>query len=292
MATVSYASSDLAALRRRRVMHATTRLVLYVLALLAAACAVFPVVVALGTAVKQPGTSTSDASIWPAHPTWSNFVDVITGTDLQTYALNSAIVTFATTVIVLGFGSMAAYAFSRLRFFLKNVLYPLFLMGLMLPTVVVLVPLFQIERTLGLLNTYQGLVFPYVGFGLPFAILVLKSYFDSVPRELDEAAIVDGASRLRTFVSIMLPVTKPVLATVAIFQAVGAWNEFLLALLFMTKLSMRTVPLAIIPFIGQFGDQTEYMFALLLVITLPPVVLFIASQRHFVSGLTAGAIKG
>ncbi len=267
-------------------------LCLYGLAIFAAVCMLFPLVIALGTALKAPGSATSDLSLFPTRPSWSNFSYIFTETSLLTYVRNSTIVTLATTVIVLACASLAAYGFSRLHFFLKNVWYPLFLMGLMLPFVVVLVPLFHVERALHLFNTYPGLIFPYVGFGLPFAILLLKNYFDSVPREMEEAAIVDGATRLRTFASVVLPLTKPALATVAIFQSVGAWNEFLLALLFMTKDSMRTVPLAIIPFIGQFGDQTEYMFAMLLVITVPPIVLFIAMQRQFVSGLTAGAIKG
>ena len=273
-------------------LHGVRVLALYLLALLMAAFALFPLLIALGTALKPPGTATSDLSLFPTRPSWSNFSYIFTETSLLTYVKNSFIVTFATTALVLAGASLAAYAFSRLNFFLKNVWYPLFLMGLMLPFVVVLVPLFHIERTLHLFNTYGALVFPYVGFGLPFAILLLKNYFDSVPREMEEAALVDGASRLRTFLAIMLPMTTPALTTVAIFQAVGSWNEFLFALLFMTKDAMRTVPLAIIPFIGQFGNQTEYMFAMLLVITLPPIVLFVAVQRYFVSGLTAGAIKG
>ncbi len=278
--------------RRGAPFHGLRRLCLYALALLMAAFALFPLVIALGTALKSPGTATSDLSLFPAHPSWSNFSYIFTQTSLLTYAKNSVIVTASTLIVVLACASLAAYGFSRLTFFLKDVWYPLFLMGLMLPFVVVLVPLFQIERNLHLFNTYGALILPYVGFGLPFAMLLLKNYFDSVPREIEEAALVDGASRLRIFVSIMLPLTFPALLTVAIFQAVSSWNEFLFALLFMTQDAMRTVPLAIIPFIGQFGNQTEYMFAMLVVITLPPIILFVALQRYFVGGLTAGAIKG
>jgi raffinose/stachyose/melibiose transport system permease protein len=278
--------------RRQRIKPGLWRLLLYLVALLAAVAMLFPLLIALGTALKTPGTATSDLSLFPAHPSWSNFSYIFTETSILTYAKNSGIITAVTTLLVLTFAALAAYAFSRMQFFLKQAWYPLFLMGLMLPVVVVLVPLFQIEKNLHLFNTYGGLILPYTGFGLPFAILLCKNYFDSVPREMEEAALVDGASRFRTFLSVVLPMTMPALATVAIFQAVAAWNEFLFALLFMTQDAMRTVPLAIIPFIGQFGDQTEYMFAMLVVITLPPVVLFIALQRYFVSGLTAGAIKG
>lgn len=283
------ASSSVAA---RGPLHGVRVVCLYLIALVMAAFALFPLAIAVGTALKPPGTALGDLSLFPAHPSWSNFAYIFTATSLLTYVKNSVIVTSATTVLVLACASLAAYGFSRLDFFLKNVWYPLFLMGLMLPFVVVLVPLFQIEKSLHLFNTYGALILPYVGFGLPFAMLILKNYFDSVPREMEEAALVDGASRLRTFFSIMLPMTIPALTTVAIFQAVSSWNEFLFALLFMTQDAMRTVPLAIIPFIGQFGDQTEYMFAMLVVITLPPIALFVALQRYFVGGLTAGAIKG
>lgn len=278
--------------QKHRLSSHLGRLCLYVLAIFAAVLALAPLIIAVGTAVKTPGTASSDLSVFPAHPQWSNFTAVLTGTSLLTYVKNSVIVTVATGICTLACASLAAYAFSRMRFLLKDFLYVLFLMGLTLPVVVVLVPLFQTERVLHLFNTYGALIFPYTGFGIPFAILLLKNYFDSVPREMEEAARIDGAALLRIFFSIVLPLTKPALVTVAIFQAVNSWNEFLLALLFMTQDAMRTVPLAIVPFIGQYGDQTEYMFATLLLITLPPIVLFISVQRQFVSGLTAGAIKG
>jgi ABC-type glycerol-3-phosphate transport system permease component len=278
--------------KKYRLSRRLWRTCLYVLAITAAVIAVAPLVIALGTAVKAPGSSTSDLSIFPAHPVWSNFSDVISGTSLLTYVKNSLIVTSATAVVTLICASLAAYAFSRMRFLLRDFLYMAFLMGLTLPIVVVLVPLFQTERVLHLFNTYGALIFPYTGFAMPFGILLLKNYFDSVPREMEEAARIDGAALLRIFVSIVIPLVKPALVTVAIFQAVSSWNEFLLALLFMTEDSMRTVPLAVIPFIGQYGQQTEFMFASMLLITIPPIILFVSMQRYFVSGLTAGAIKG
>jgi len=277
---------------KHRLSYRLWRGCLYLIAIAVAALAVAPLVIAVGTAVKIPGTATSDLSIFPEHPDWANFPAVVTGTSLLTYVRNSIIVTAATVAVSLACASLAAYAFSRMTFFMKKTFYLIILMGLTLPVVVVLVPLFQVERTLHLFNTYGALVLPYVGFGIPFAILILKNYFDSVPREMEEAARIDGASLLRAFVSIVLPLTKPALITVVIFQSVNSWNEFLLALLFMTQDAMRTVPLAIVPFIGQYGNQTEYMFATLILITLPPIVLFIIMQRQFVGGLTAGAVKG
>jgi raffinose/stachyose/melibiose transport system permease protein len=122
--------------------------------------------------------------------------------------------------------------------------------------------------------------------------MVFRTFFDGIPAELEDAARIDGCSNWRLFRSVMLPLSIPALISVAVLQAVTSWNEFLLALLFMTRDEMRTVPLAIIPFIGQFGNQTEYMFATLLLISVPPLLLFVLLQRYFQIGLTTGSVKG
>jgi raffinose/stachyose/melibiose transport system permease protein len=147
-------------------------------------------------------------------------------------------------------------------------------------------------RLFGLFNTYGALVGPYAALGLPLSIMVSRSFFDGVPSALEDAARIDGCTNWRIFLSVMLPIAKPALIAVAVLQAVSSWNEFLLALLFMTHDDMRTVPLAIIPFIGQFGNQTEYMFATLLLISIPPLLLFVLLQRYFQIGLTTGSVKG
>ncbi len=162
---------------KHRLSSRAWRIVLYVAAILVAVVALAPLVIALGTSLKAPGTASSDLSIFPAHPQWSNFSAVITGTSLLTYTKNSVIVTVATELCTLTCASLAAYAFSRMQFLARDFLYVTFLMGLTLPAVVVLVPLFQTERVLHLFNTYGALIFPYTGFGIPFAILLLQELF-------------------------------------------------------------------------------------------------------------------
>lgn len=252
----------------------------------------FPIVDALGTAMKANGTSLTDLSILPAHPAWGNFGYVLQQTSLPLYFRNSTVITVGTVLLVVGCGSLAGFAFARLRFPGRNLLYVIFLSGLMVPVVVIVVPLFQMVRLFGLFNSYGALIGPYAALGLPFSVMLFRTFFDGIPDALEDAARIDGCSNWRIFRSVMLPMSVPALISVAVLQAVTSWNEFLLALLFMTRDDMRTVPLAIIPFIGQFGNQTEYMFATLLLISVPPFVLFVLLQRYFQIGLTTGSVKG
>ena len=252
----------------------------------------FPLIDALGTALKANGTSVTDLSLLPANPHWDNFSYVLQQTSLPTYFRNSAVITTLTVLLVVGCGALAGFGFSRLRFPGHNMLYIVFLCGLMVPVVVIVVPLFQMVRLFGLFNTYGALVGPYAALGLPLSVMIFRTFFDGMPGELEDAARLDGCSNWRIFLSVMAPLARPAMIAVAVLQAVTSWNEFLLALLFMTHDDMRTVPLAIIPFIGQFGNQTEYMFATLLLISVPPLILFVVLQRYFQMGLTAGSIKG
>ncbi len=252
----------------------------------------FPLIDALGTAIKANGTSISDLSVIPAQPHWDNFIYVIQQTSLPQYFKNSAVITSLSVALVVGCGAVAGFGFSRLRFPGRTVLYMLFLSGLMIPVVVIVVPLFQMVRLFGFFNTYGALVGPYTALGLPLSIMIFRSFFDGIPMALEDSARIDGCTNWRILFNVMLPLAKPALIAVAVLQAVTSWNEFLLALLFMTHDDMRTVPLAIIPFIGQFGNQTEYMFATLLLISVPPMVLFVSLQRYFQIGLTTGSIKG
>ncbi len=251
----------------------------------------FPLIDALGTALKANGTSVTDLSLLPANPHWDNFSYVLQQTSLPTYFRNSAVITTLTVLLVVGCGALAGFGFSRLRFPGRNMLYIVFLCGLMVPVVVIVVPLFQMVRLFGLFNTYGALVGPYAALGLPLSVMIFRTFFDGMPGELEDAARLDGCSNWRIFLSVMAPLARPAMIAVAVLQAVTSWNEFLLALLFMTHDDMRTVPLAIIPFIGQFGNQTEYMFATLLLISVPPLILFVVLQRYFQMGLTAGSVK-
>jgi len=251
-----------------------------------------PILLMVSTSIKAPGETQANRGLIPRQIELGKFGEVWQMVNVPQLALNSIIITAATVILVLLLGSMAAYAFARMDFFARTPLYFAFLIGLMIPTAALIVPLHQLNVRFGLMNTHAGVIGPYVALGLPFCILLLRSYFRSLPRELEEAALIDGASRFTIYWSIFLPLSKPALTTVGIFEALASWNDFLLPLLFLTQNEMRTLPLGTILFTTSVVlTRYEHQFALLVMMTIPVIVVLLFLQRHFVSGLTAGAVK-
>lgn len=198
--------------------------------------------------------------------------------------LNTVVITGTTVLLVLLLGSMAAFAFSRLRFPARGQVFLLFMIALMLPSATLMVPLFRLNLSLGTHNTYLAVIGPYIALGLPLGILLFTFYFDTVPREFEDSARVDGASAFTIYRLIALPLARPVLAAVAIFQFLTTWNEFVLAGLFLTKRHVYTLTVTAMVHRGN-------VFALIVIITLPVAVFFLLMQRQFISGLTAVALK-
>lgn len=251
--------------------------------LLAAVVVLFPILALFGDALRKPGVPTDFLLIFPRELSLARIAAVWTTAPIGTMLKNSAIITTATTLVVLWLGSLAAYGFSRWQFLGSRVILMTFLLGLMLPSVALIIPLFRIVRILGLFNTYPAMILPLTALSLPFTILVLRAYFDTLPREIEEAATMDGASSLVRYYRIVLPMSLPALSAVAIFLVLATWNEFLLAMVFMTAKEMRTAPLAWIYF---------NRLAALAWIVAPPLVFYFLLQRQFASGLTAGALRG
>lgn len=253
---------------------------------------ILPWLVALSTALKAPGETLTNPGIIPQQLDLSKFVEVFWQANVPVLAMNSIIVTAASVFFILLLASLAAYGFARTDFILKEPLFFLLLTGLMLQSAALMVPLYQVNVALGLLNTHAALIGPYVALGLPFAVLILRGFFEALPRELEEAAIVDGASRFTIYLRIMLPLTRPALATVGIFTGLASWNDFLLPMLFLTRDSLNTLPQGLLVF--QFDNivQQEHRFALIVMMMIPVIVAFLLLQRQFLQGLTAGAVKG
>ena len=221
-----------------------------------------------------------------------NFQIVLADAPIIRHLFNSLVVTGASVFLVVFFGAMAAYAFARMKVRGKNVLFFLLITTLMLPVPTLIVPIFQINKSLGLLDNYLGLILPYTAFGMPFAIIVLRGFFEALPIELEEAATLDGVSKSRIFWFIALPLSWPALSVVVIFQFMTGFNEFVLALVTMDTDSLK--PLSLVPLIysGQFFTQPGAIFATLTIITVPVVTVYFLMQRFMIGGLTAGAVKG
>ncbi|MDE2293232.1 MAG: carbohydrate ABC transporter permease [Elusimicrobia bacterium] len=231
---------------------------------------------------------------WPSHPTLASYSKIFATRPFGTYILNSVIVALSTTVLCALTGTLAAYAFARLplpggkwaiRFILFVAIFP--------PTILI-VPLYRMVRAMHLLNNPLGLILPYTALNLPFAVWVLMTFFKQIPRDIEEAAAVDGLSRWQTLWKIVFPLSAPAVATTAILVFIFSWNEFLLALTFMSRDSARTVPVGIAMLSGvtMYEVPWDQISAAVVITTLPVVALVLAFQRRIVEGLTAGAVKG
>lgn len=228
---------------------------------------------------------------------WINFSRAWTVGQFGDYFLNSAVLTILTVILSLLFAAMAAYALSRFRFFGARPLFFFFLAGLMVPLQLAIVPLFFQMKDLMLLNSRLGLLLVYIAFGMPFAIFILAGFFKSLPSELHESALMDGASEMRAFWHIMLPLAKPALVTVGIFAFLGTWNEFFMAFMFLSgenAENLRTLPLGLanITIVSQYRSDWGMAFAGLVLMMLPTMAVYALLQRQVTKGITVGALKG
>jgi arabinogalactan oligomer/maltooligosaccharide transport system permease protein len=230
---------------------------------------------------------------WPAEVSFSNFVSVWNDQPFGTWIFNSAIIAAATTVLGVFLACTAAYAFSRFVFPGRQAGLMSFLVSQMFPGTLMLIPLYIIlVQWLDLGSTRLALIFVYSVTSIPFCVWMLKGYFDTIPKELEEAAIMDGASPATIFFRIILPVAKPAVAVTALFSFMTAWNEFILAATFMDKESLYTAPVGLRFFVGGFSQSWGYFAAGAIIVSIPVVALFMFLQKYLVSGLTAGAVKG
>jgi raffinose/stachyose/melibiose transport system permease protein len=206
--------------------------------------------------------------------------------------LNSAIVTCASVVVILVIASLAAYAFCRLRYRGSELAFFTILLGMMIPPAAVVIPLFLIMKNLGLYNTHLALVLAYIAFGLPIGVLIFRGFFLSVPEEMIEAARIDGSRETRTFVSIVVPMSTPAIATVVVFSFMQNWNEFLLALVLLKDKALYTIPVGMANLVGQWDSPWQLIASGVVIASVPIFILYLLVQDLYVKGLTAGALKG
>jgi multiple sugar transport system permease protein len=230
----------------------------------------------------------------PSHPTFQNYVDAWTSplTPFSRFFANSLWVSSVTMVATIVISTLAGYALARFRFIGKNTLMLVFLASQMFPAVLLIAPLLSQWHKLGLIDTYQALIYSNFSFTVPFTVWMLVGYFDSIPRELEESAMIDGSSRLGALLRIVLPLAAPGIAATAIFAFVASWHELIFAMTFTSTTEMRTLSAGMLYMVGQFGVMWGQLGAAVVISLVPVAILFVLLQKHLIQGLTAGAIKG
>lgn len=235
---------------------------------------------------------TEGTAPWPSAVTLGNFRTVIFQTDFARYFLNSAIVSLSTAGITVLIAAAAGYAFSRFSFPGKRWIIALMLLTQMFPLLMIIAPIYKIVASLGLLNSLTSLIVVYTAFNIPFATFLMQSFFDGIPKDLEEAAMIDGCTRLEALRRVVLPLTLPGLGATLGFVFTAAWSELLFALMLISKNDAMTFPVGLLTFVSKFSVDWGQMMAAGVLALIPSCLFFIFIQRYLVQGLTTGAVKG
>jgi raffinose/stachyose/melibiose transport system permease protein len=266
---------------------------LWIALILVALIWVAPFVFIVFTSLKTPAAVTSTGAFMP--PTelaFQNYADAWSRGNFASSFFNSVIITVIKVPLGLALSAMAAYALAKIKLRISKALLLVVVFGTMIPFQVMLAPLFTLVNSFGLIDTYPGVILPYIAFGVPYQVFILHGFFKGIPKELSEAALIDGATHFTIFRRIFLPVCLPVLAALLILDFVSTWNEFAMALVLLQDQHMWTLPLGLMSFQGQFSSNYGQLNAAIVMTVLPATIVYLMFQRYFVSGLTSGAVKG
>ena len=252
---------------------------------------IYPLFVMVTSSFKTNAEIFSSPLSLPTHFSTANLEKVWTETNFVRYLANSVGITAASVALILLFSTLAGYAIARYRFRLSSLVLVFFLSGMTVPLKLAIIPLFIQLDTLGLVDSYLGLVLVYVAMGIPSAVFIMTGFLRTLPRELEESARMDGASELRIMWSIMLPLARPALVIVAIQNAVPIWNDFFFPLVLITSDNLKTLPQGLTVFVGEFTTDWGVLFTGLTLAALPITLLYIVLSKQFISGITQGAVK-
>lgn len=258
-----------------------------------AAVQIFPLIWLVFFSLKDNGEIFGGNVLGPPQRfLWENYLQALFQGNVGLYFINSVIVTFSTIIISGLLAAMASYGITRMKWRLSKAVLIIFLLGLMIPIHAALLPLFIILRNLRLLNSYFSLIFPYVAFALPMAIFVFAGFLQTIPRELEESACLDGCNIYQIFATIILPLLKPAIATVSIFTYLSTWNELMFAVVFINHEKYKTLTVGIMSMVGRFTTQWGPIGAGLVIGTLPTIIIYALMSRQVQNSLTTGALKG
>jgi ABC-type glycerol-3-phosphate transport system permease component len=282
--------ANVAHVSREQFVLVFTRTLIYVVLLLIVVVEAFPLAWMLLTSVKNQREVFS--SFLPQTLDLSNFRRVWVAIDLPTHLVNSLYVTGLTVIIVVCVATLAGYAFARYYFPGRDILFYIFIGAMMIPGQAILIPMFQFLTSFGLLNTLTGLSLSYLGGATAFSIFLMRAFFLSLPKDLGDAARIDGANEFGVFWLVYLPLARPGIATVVIIQSLGIWNEFMFSTTFISSPGLKTIQSAMFQAVGRYSTDYTALSSGLILALIPIVTVYLILQKQFISGLTAGALKG
>jgi raffinose/stachyose/melibiose transport system permease protein len=265
---------------------------LYVTAIVVLLVIIIPLSFSVLGGFRTSGQLAADPVGLPDPWVFTNYLDTLASPAFYNQLKNSLLISLATTALVLPAASLAAFVIARYRFRGREVVYTLFTLGLLFPVAVAILPLFITLRQTGLLNNPLGVALPQAAFGLPLSIVILRPFFRSIPKDLEDAAAIDGCGPLRFYWSVMLPLSRPVLSTIAVLTVVGSWNAFLLPLHVLTQPDQWTLPIGVNNVSAQYVTDYAVILAYTTLAMIPALIFYFIAQRQIVSGLTAGGVKG
>jgi raffinose/stachyose/melibiose transport system permease protein len=275
-----------------RLTHVASAIVRWATLIVIAGAIVIPVLYAVLGGFKDDYQLSASPMALPDPWVTSNYTDILGSDSFWLQLRNSVIIAVITTAIVLLFASLAAFVFARRSFPGREVVFTLFTLGLLFPSAVAILPLFVLVRTLGLLDNPLGIALPQAAFALPLTIIILRPFFRSIPLELEDAALIDGCGAFGFFWRVLLPLSRPVLATVAVLTILSSWNQFLLPLVILSDQANWTLPLGVTNFSTQYSSDTARILAYTTLSLIPALAFYLVAERQLVGGLTSGAVKG
>ncbi len=270
----------------------TTRMLLYFVAFMVLALILIPLGFAVLGGFRSMGQLSESPVSLPNPWVFTNYADVLTLGTFWRQLFNSTAIAVLTTAIVIPVASLAAFVIARFSFRGREAVYTLFTMGLLFPVAVAIVPLFIVVRQLNLTDSFFGVALPQVAFALPLSIVIMRPFLRSIPAELEEAAAIDGCSPFRFYRSVIIPLSRPVLSTVAVLTIVTSWNAFLLPLVVMSDSNNWTLPIGVTNFSTQYTTDTARVLAFTTLSMIPALLFYLIAERQIVSGLSSGAVKG
>jgi len=277
--------------RQSLISNRVSKVFTYLLFIILAFIALYPLLWVFTNSVKTDVQLYDASWAFPKEWHWENYTRAW-NYGIAQYIVNSVLVTVVSVALNIAISLMAAYALSRYQFKGRNLLLFTILGGLMLAPEVSLIPLFRILSTMKIYNTYFAMILPNVAFGIPFTTFLIRSYMLGLPRDFEEAAVMDGASTMRVFLRIVIPLCRPIIASAMLLDAMRVWNEFMFALTFIIDDKLKTVPLGLMTFSGALREEWTVVMAGLIISAIPMMVLYLITQKQFIRGLAAGGIKG